>query len=274
MSAVLEIPRETIPKPRNYYTEPNFLTVEGLPTAYRRKGTGEAVVFLHGAGMTRMWLPVYDMLAQRFDVIAPEHPGFGETPLPPWLRGMDDVVIHYHEMFRLLGLSRVHLVGFSLGGWIAAEFAAFYPDLIKSLTLITPIGVRAGVSGPDLFELGPERIWTHLFNQHDKIAEFASEPNLDEISFGYGEAIAIARLAWTPRYNIQLPRRLNRVKAPALIVRAEDDRLIPDAIARQYEKLLPDARSVVIPRTGHALMAEEPAATAAAIGDFIGSVRP
>ncbi len=64
------------------------------------------------------------------------------------------------------------------------------------------------------------------------------------------------------------------MKAPALIVRAEDDRLIPDAIARQYETLLPGARSVVIPRTGHALIVEEPEASAAAIGDFIGSIRP
>jgi pimeloyl-ACP methyl ester carboxylesterase len=274
MSAVLEVPREAIPRPRNYYVEPTFLTVEGLPTAYRRRGAGETVVFLHGAGMTRMWLPFYDLLARRFDVIAPEHPGFGETPLPPWLRGLDDVVLHYHEFFRLLDLKRVHLIGFSLGGWIAAESAAFYPEMVKSLTLITPIGLRAGVSGPDLFELGPERIWTHLFNQHDKIADVAGEPTLDEISFGYGEAIAIARLAWTPRYNIQLPRRLNRVKAPALIVRAADDRLIPDAIARKYEELLPNARSVIIPRSGHAAIVEEPEACAAAIGDFIGSVQP
>ena len=63
--------------PRNYYTEPEMVEVNGLATAYRRKGAGEAVLFLHGAGFTRMWLPMYEQLSQSMDLIAPEHPGFG-----------------------------------------------------------------------------------------------------------------------------------------------------------------------------------------------------
>jgi pimeloyl-ACP methyl ester carboxylesterase len=247
--------------------------VEGLPTAYRRKGSGTPVLFLHGAGMTRMWLPFYEKMAQEHDFIAPEHPGFGETPMPPWLRGIDDLILHYDEFLKLLNIPRVHLIGFSLGGWIAAEFASFYPERVQSLTLITPIGLRAGVTGPDLFELGPERIWTHLFNQHDKIAAVAPEPSLEEMSFGYGEGVTLARLAWTPRYNIRLPRRLHRVKSPSLIVRAEDDRLVPDAIALKYAEALPRAETAVIPRSGHALIVEEPDAAADTISTFIGRVR-
>ena len=50
MSEAVEIEREAVPRPPNHYTEPEFVTVEGVPTAYRRKGTGEPVLFLHGAG--------------------------------------------------------------------------------------------------------------------------------------------------------------------------------------------------------------------------------
>ena len=53
-----------VPKPRNYYTQPEFVDVNGLSTACRRKGRGEPVLFLHGAGSTRMWLPMYDRFSQ------------------------------------------------------------------------------------------------------------------------------------------------------------------------------------------------------------------
>ena len=75
-------------------------------------------------------------------MIAPEHPGYGETEMPEWLDGFEDLVIHYDELLDVLGLDQVHVVGYSLGGWLAAEFAAFYPKRLKSLTLMVPAGLR------------------------------------------------------------------------------------------------------------------------------------
>ena len=100
MSEAVEIEREVVPRPPNHYTEPEFVTVAGVPTAYRRKGAGEPVLFLHGAGATRMWMPFYEECASAVDFIAPEHPGFGETPMPPWLKDFTDVVIHYERTLR------------------------------------------------------------------------------------------------------------------------------------------------------------------------------
>src|SRR5579875_941817 len=124
-----------------HYTEPAFVEVRGLRVAYRRKGSGPATVFLHGAGSTRMWLPFYERMSRHVDFIAPEHPGFGDTPFPDWLEGFDDLVLHYRGLLDAFGLDQVHLVGFSLGGWIAAEFAIFYPERLRTLTLITPAGL-------------------------------------------------------------------------------------------------------------------------------------
>ncbi len=263
------VKKQPVPKPTNYYTEPQWIDIEGVPTAYRRKGTGETLVFLHGAGMTRMWTPFYEELSKSFDVIAPEHPGFGETPMPHWLRNFDDVVQHYHEFFRKLGLTKLNLVGYSLGGWIAAEYATFYPDSIASLTLITPAGLRGEKPADvDLFRVGPE-LGMYLFNDPAKAADVVPPDTLDEMAFLYGEGTTLARLMWTPRYNLALPRRLNRVTAPALVVRAADDRLIPDDIAVRYRRALPNSRDLVIPGTGHALVHEEPRLVAEAIGRFV-----
>ena len=93
MSYIDVVDKVDVPKPPRYYTPPSFETVGGLPIAYRRAGQGEAVVLLHGAGFTRMWIPFYHMMAERCDFIAPEQPGFGETPLPKWFRTFDDLTL-------------------------------------------------------------------------------------------------------------------------------------------------------------------------------------
>ena len=64
-------------------------------------------------------------------MIAPEHPGYGETEMPEWLDGFEDLVIHYDELLDVLELDRVHVVGYSLGGWLAAEFACLLPQAAR-----------------------------------------------------------------------------------------------------------------------------------------------
>ena len=99
MSYIDVVDKVDVPKPARYYTPPLFETVAGLPIAYRRQGQGEAVVLLHGAGFTRMWIPLYEMMAARCDFITPEQPGFGETPLPKWFRTFDDLTLLYDQLF-------------------------------------------------------------------------------------------------------------------------------------------------------------------------------
>ena len=109
--------------PWPFYPQPKFEDVRGLKTAYRRKGAGEPVVYLHGAGLTRRWLPFHEELSKRADLIAPEHPGYGDTPFPDWLDGFPDLVLHYAEFFDRLGLGKVQLedgsweTGFICDAW-------------------------------------------------------------------------------------------------------------------------------------------------------------
>jgi pimeloyl-ACP methyl ester carboxylesterase len=258
-----------------YYTEPSRLLVGDLDVAYRRAGEGEPVLFLHGAGSTRMWLPFYERLSQSVDLIAPEHPGFGDTAFPDWLDGFDDVTLHYRDFLELLSLDRVHLVGFSLGGWMAAELAIFYPERLKSLTLITPAGLHLPEAPRvNLFAMPPEAIPGLLFNDDFMpYVDFLPNPeSLDDIVHAYGELGTFSRLTWTPSYDPKFERRLPRIQVPTLVVGAEDDRIIPNAHTDRFAELLPNSRLERIAGTGHGLIMQEPDRTAEVILSFIEGV--
>ena len=128
--------------------------LRGAEVAYRRRGEGPPLLFFHGLGFSQRWHPLHERLAERFDVIAPDLQGFGDSPPESWMTGFDDLALHYAELADVLGLHRFHLVGHSFGGWVAAEFASFYPERLASLTLITPLGLRVPGDIPrDLFRM-------------------------------------------------------------------------------------------------------------------------
>ncbi len=262
-----------------HYTEPDVLDVRGLAVAYRRKGAGPPTVFLHGAGSTRMWLPFYERMSQSSDFLAPEHPGFGDTPMPEWLEDFYDLVLHYDEVLGAFELDRVHLIGFSLGGWIAADFGIFYPERLASLTLISPAGLRMpGAPMADVMRMPPEAIPDLVFNGRTQdYLEFLPDPHdLDTAIRGYGEATTFAQLAWNPRYDRKLDRRLARITCPALVIEPDEDRIIPNAHASRWAELLPNARLEKVSGgtnpTGHGLIMQEPDRTAEVISRFIGEV--
>lgn len=271
MSYIDAIDRIAVPHPAKYYTPPQFETVAGVPLAYRRKGSGETVMLLHGAGFTRMWIPLYEHLAAGCDFIAPEQPGFGETPMPPWFRSFDDLTLLYDQFLEQLGVGPIHLIGFSMGGWAAAEFASFYPRRLKSLTLITPVGLRLKEHpGVDIFQLSPAELMDRLFKDKTVMQNFLPDPeNFDEGIHLYSEFAAAARLMWSPRYNLALERRLQRLKCPTLVVGGEEDRLVPNEMAARYAEVLPNSRLLRIPGTGHEPCLERPRELAETLLGFI-----
>ena len=274
MSFIDAVEKTEVPHPPKYYTKPLFEEVCGIPIAYRRKGQGEAVVFMHGAGFTRRWLPMYELLAESFDFIAPESPGFGETPMPGWFRDFSDLSIIYDQLFEQLGLDQIHLIGYSMGGWSASEFASYYPRRLKSLTLVVPVGLRLEDNpGVDIFQLGPEDLMNRLFNDKKVMAEFME--GMDDFDEGihlYSEFSAAARLMWAPRYNLALERRLQRLSCPTMVVRAEDDHLIPNEMAEKFAATLPNNRLTKIPETGHEPCLERPKELVSEISSFISEV--
>src|SRR5205085_1657947 len=168
--------------------EATMLDVAGTPVAVRRKGSGRPLLFLHGAGFTGRWLRFHEALAQGADVIAPEHPGFGATPDQEWAETFDDLVLHYDDLRATLGLDEpFDLVGYSLGGWIAAAYAVTYPRALRSLTLIVPVGLEP--PSADIFGMLPEQLIATMFNDLANVGEVMVDPeDLDVQVHLYEEA--------------------------------------------------------------------------------------
>ncbi|MFE7835110.1 alpha/beta fold hydrolase [Streptomyces sp. NPDC057474] len=250
-----------------YYTQPEFVEVGGLSTAYRRKGQGERVVYLHSDGLTRAWLPFFEKLSGAVDCVVPEHPGYGETPINDEIQSFEDLVLHYDGLLDALGLEPVHLVGHGLGGWLAADLAVFYPRRFKSLTLITPTGLRLpDVPSIDTFRMLPEERLSALLNGREAAyAEyFEQEGDPDDMIRAMVESAATARLMWNPRYDHRLDHRLRRVSTPTLVIGAQEDRVVPTAMAGRYAELIPDARLITFEgptgqSSGHLPHLEHPA---------------
>lgn len=263
---------ETLPWP--FYTEPSRIDVRGLDVAYRRAGAGEPVLYLHGAGLTQRWLPFYDEAAKHVDFIAPEHPGFGGTDFPEWLDGFDDVVLHYADLLDALGLDRVHLVGHSFGGWIAAEFAVFYPERIKSLQLIAPAGLKDADLHDAYRQEGFEALERVFNGRADEFPEYIDEGDpVEALVQGYKEVTARARLAWQPRHDRKLPRRLGRVQAPTQVLLPQEDRVLDVAVSAKYAEYIPNATVSVVESDGvptsHVPFVQAPEVLAATVTRFV-----
>ncbi|MBV9965330.1 MAG: alpha/beta fold hydrolase, partial [Alphaproteobacteria bacterium] len=107
-----------------------------------RGGAGRPVLVLHHDIGTPDRLPFYDALAEKFDVILPNHPGFGEAEKPQWLRHPRDLAALYQWLLADLGADQASLLGLGFGGWIAAEMAALAPRDFRRLVLVGAMGVR------------------------------------------------------------------------------------------------------------------------------------
>lgn len=229
------------------------VTVDGCNIRTMRGGEGETLLFLHGASGAGAWLPFMESLSKKFDVIVPEHPGFGGSDDPDWLHSIGDLAYFYLDLIDAMGLGAVHLVGTSLGGWIAAEMAVRDSSVMRTLTLVAPAGINVpGVNRGDLFLWSPEETARNLFHDPAWAERMPQPANDDEMMVALKNRMTTAKLTWSPRlHNPDLPKWLHRVKAPTLIVWGDDDKLLPAEIGPAYRDLIPNASLEIISACGH-----------------------
>jgi pimeloyl-ACP methyl ester carboxylesterase len=216
-------------------------------------------------------------LAQRFDVIAPEHPGFGRSETPPWLDGVGDLAYFYLDFIEALGLGPVHLVGASLGGWIAAEMGVRDTRALKSLVLAAPAGIRVkGAPAADIFLWPRDQLVRNLFADcgHAEDLQRAA-PSEEEQELALRDAITHARLCWQPRlHNPDLDKWLHRIRAWTLVLWGDADKVIPPAHGHAYRDLIPGAVLETLASCGHLPHIERPDAFADAVIRFIEGIEP
>jgi pimeloyl-ACP methyl ester carboxylesterase len=251
------------------------IVVRDTPVDLLRDGSGPPLLFLHGAGAGGRWLGFQERLAERFDVLAPSHPGHGASPAAEWIEHVSDLAFHYLDLLDTLGLDRVHVVGASFGGWIAAEMATMASHRLESMTLIDPVGIKVeGWIYPFLFGMELPQLVATIF--HDPTAAMALAPSdmsIDTLAVLYRQNTALARVAWNPYlYDPLLRRRLARITTPTLLCWGAHDRLAPRVCAEAWRKEIPGAVLRVFGDSGHVPHLEEPDAVAAAVIEFC--VRP
>src|SRR5260370_1734198 len=122
------------------------IRVRGVRVRLHRAGRGATGLFRHGAGGVPQWLPFFDALAERYELLVPEHPGFGGSDDPPGIRSMPNLAMVYLDLVEEAGLDRIHLIGNSLGGWLAAGILIRDPSRVQSPGLLAPAGVSGGRS--------------------------------------------------------------------------------------------------------------------------------
>jgi pimeloyl-ACP methyl ester carboxylesterase len=253
-----------------------MINVAGCRIRLMRGGNGAPLLFLHGGGGVGIWLPSMARLAKRFDVIAPEHPGFGASDTPPWLDTVADLANFYLEFLDHFDLRGVHIVGSSLGGWIAAELAVRNASRLASLTLIGSAGIHVD---------GVPQVDTFLSNEEQRVRDLFYDADLAEAVIASGERPEMqdaalknrtitARLSWQPRaHDPNLRKWLHRIRLPTLLIWGAEDRLFPPAYAEAFRGLIPGANVVVLPQCGHLPQVEQGDAFAEALESFLGAKR-
>jgi pimeloyl-ACP methyl ester carboxylesterase len=248
-----------------------MLDVRGTRIRVLRGGSGPPLIFLHGASGHVGWLPFLDRLSQRFDVIAPEHPGFGASDDPPWLDRPSDLAYFYLDVIDALKLDRVHLMGTSLGGWIAAELGVRNTSRLASLTLICAVGILANDGAPmdDMFRMSAEENARRFYVDPDRVQRRLAALASADPRMLVRNRSTVVRLSYPRFVNPELAKWLHRVDVPTLLVWGANDGLVPPRFGEAYRDRIPGARLVVIPQAGHAPFEEQADAFLAAFDAFL-----
>lgn len=250
-----------------------MIDIRGCKVNLRRGGSGAPLLFLHGAGGVPGWIPAFQTLAESFDVLVPDHPTFGLSDHPEWLDDMNDLALFYMDFLEELELDGVHLVGQSLGGWLALEMAVRSCERLASLTLVGSAGIRIqGKPIADIFMMDPEDLTRALFVDQS-FAERILGMNLTEeqIDIQLRNRVSTARLGWQPRlFNPSLRKWLHRIKVPTHVIWGDSDRIIDPAYAEEFGKVISGAEVTVIEKAGHLPHVEKAEPFVEAVTGFIG----
>ncbi len=248
-------------------------TPRGAKIRVYEGGSGDPLVFLHGAGGLFPDDPFVAKLADHFHVYAPCLPGYEDSTGAEDLRDMLGITLHTADVVEALGLERPTLVGHSMGGMIAAEMAATAPASVEKLVLICPAGLWLDAHPiPDLFGMLPFELPALLF--HDPAfgvplltagLDFNDMKALGDFMVTNAKRLGMAGKILFPIPDRGLSERLYRIRARTQILWGESDKLMPPVYGEAFQREIADSELRVIPEAGHMLPIEQPDAVLEAI---------
>ena len=255
------------------------ITVNGTGIEVASKGSGEPLVYLHGAFGYRGWHPFMDALAEHFTVYAPIQPGFVDSaPGPDDIDDLLDLTLYHFDLLDALGLQAPNVVGHFLGGMIAAEMAALRPNSVSKLVLAAPAGIWLEEDpGVDYFATPIDELRGVLFADPDSDAAKSVLPEpKDDLERGTQIIERVRSLATVGKFLWPIPdkglkKRMPRITAPTLVVVGEQDNVVPASYGNEFASRIPGAAVHTMAGAGHMMMLEQPTEFAQLIRGFLGS---
>jgi pimeloyl-ACP methyl ester carboxylesterase len=250
------------------------LRVQGIELEVLRRGSGRPIVLLHGFQTVDRRAPFLELLARHGEVIAPSSPGFGQSPRPKDFDTVYDLVHLYLAALDVLPGDKITLLGFSFGGWIAAEVAAACGHRLDQLVLIDPLGIKISDRETpdilDIFNRSPETVRHASWHDPDRFAPDFNAMSDEALVVYARNREALCLYAWHPyMYNPQLSRWLSRIAVPTLLVWGANDGIVTPDYGGAYSRLIPGSRFVLIEGAGHHPEIEQPEAFVERVAAFL-----
>lgn len=241
-----------------------LVDVGGVGVVTLECGSGRPLLMLHDELGFPGWMGWNAALSGEHRFVVPLQPGFGRTPRVEWFKSVRDVAAFYARMVRESGLGPVDVIGFSMGGWIAAEMAAADPAMFERVMLVAPLGIRPAEGEIlDFLAMTMRRhVMATVSNQGAEEAKALYGGGVSPEQYELFEAARAeaSRLAWEPyMHDRTLPHRLGGLQGPeTLIIWGDQDQVVPRGCAEAYAEAIPGARLEIIEGAGHRPEIEEP----------------
>ena len=260
-----------------------YQKVNNIQIYYEEKGAGFPVLLIQGLGYpSGMWFLQVPALASHFRTITFDNRGVGKSDKPDEEYSASLLASDAAGLLEALGITKAHVVGVSLGGYIAQELALRFPDLVDRLVLMA-----ASCGGPDYLKL-TKGLW-------DEIATLAGLPpeqiirrgmsfaTTEEFYRGHSElidrSVAIRMENLQPLYaftrqsaaamNFDSRDRAHLIRRPTLVLAGAQDRVMPPVLTEELARRIPGAEIKILPRAAHLLFLEEAQAVNALIVRFL-----
>jgi pimeloyl-ACP methyl ester carboxylesterase len=251
------------------------VTAAGVELETIRRGAGRPLLLLHGFQTIDPQARCLDLLAARARIIAPSHPGFGNSPRPAEFETVYDLVHLYLEVLEREPQEKVVLMGLSFGGWLAAEIAVKCPHRIDRLILVDALGIKVSDRETpdiaDVFNLSPQEVQRRCWHDPGSWAPDYNAMSDEALVIRARNWEALCLYGWHPyMYNPALKRWLRRIRVPTLVLWGASDGIVPPSYGRAYSALIPGARFELIEGAGHHPEIEQPEAFADRVGAFLG----
>jgi 2-hydroxy-6-oxonona-2,4-dienedioate hydrolase len=248
--------------------------VYGQNIRYIEAGQGPTVILLHGLGSVKeIWSANIGALSAKYHVYALDQIGFGHSDKPLLDYKIATFVDFLHAFMQSQNLSKATLVGNSLGGWIALDFAARHPEMVDKLVLVDSAGLPWGKAiAVDLNPASLEDMRTLLdsifYDKKMVSEEFVLQAFTNHVR--NNDSYTIQRTLAGFAQNQFEDAKLASIHSPTLVVWGREDELIPVSSGEKLRDGIPGAKLVVFEHCGHVPQLEKAAEFNQALIDFLG----